>query len=123
MASLDEFAPTYVREQLLVIALANSLIPAKVNTAVDLTVEATGDAAADKAGLVVPIEMIVTSPSSAARGQPFYRHVFRRKAPTQISFVPREGGDHLVVLREVAHNKWWGSIQISVVGSSLQSES
>jgi hypothetical protein len=28
--------------------------------------------------------------------------------PTQFAITPREGGNHLVSLRELAHNRWCG---------------
>lgn len=69
-------------------------------------------------GLVLPLELTVTAPSAVN----FYRHTFRRVIPSFVLFTPREGGEHLVVLRELRHNKWWGSLLLNVQGDTLPRE-
>lgn len=63
-------------------------------------------------GLSLPLEMTVTAPSATG----FVRHIFRTTIPAELSFTPKEGGPHLVRLREVGHNKWHGELVLDVAG-------
>lgn len=69
------------------------------------------------AGIMLPLELTVSSASGAGTYQ---RRTFRRLAPRQISFVPREGGPCLVRLAEAHHNRWFGSLVVDVDGASLK---
>jgi len=68
-------------------------------------------------GIVLPLEMTISGPSGAAV---FKRTVFTRIAPTQLAFLPSEGGSHLVRLAEQNHNRWHGELVVDVEGTSLQ---
>lgn len=61
-------------------------------------------------GLVPPLEFVIASPSG--------RHEAREIAELPIALVhtPTEGGEHRYTLREVAHNRWWGSTSVDVRG-------
>lgn len=114
MAVVDEVSPVTYGQDLIRLAL-NQNTP---------TVRAFGACLVDvdysfalPSGIVLPLEFTVTSSAGAATAQ---RRTFRRLAPSQISFIPREGGPHLVRLAEAHHNRWFGSLLIDVDGSPLK---
>ena len=61
-------------------------------------------------GLVPPLELILAAPNG--------QHLVRELAqlPLAVLFTPTSGGTWRATLREVAHNRWWGSIDIDVIG-------
>ncbi len=66
-------------------------------------------------GIVLPLEFTVVAPSSVNSES----HVYRRFAPLQLTFTPREGGSFLVRLAEQWHNRWWGGLQLEISGDRL----
>ena len=111
--TLDELCPDDVGRRAIRLQPAR-LDPARAFEAFDLAVELDpvfGQVAA-VVGLVLPLEMTVTSPSRSG----FVRHVFRHIVPPSVSFIPHEGGPHLVRLRELGHNRYWGSYVVDVAG-------
>jgi hypothetical protein len=114
MAVVDEVSPVTYGQDLIRLTLSQQT----------QTVRAFGACLIDvdysltlPAGIVLPLEFTVSSSAGAATYQ---RRVFRRLAPLQISFLPREGGPHLVRLAESHHNRWFGSLLIEVDGATLQ---
>ncbi len=107
---VDDLVPAYIKKQNIKLSLARPFDPRRAFHAIDLNVELLAEA--KTAGLVVPLELTITAPSA----QNFHRHIYRRVVPVQVSFTPQEGGQHLVRLRETAHNSWWGSLVIEVAG-------
>lgn len=114
---LETLAPSAVRQPLIVLALANPLAVPSAFRSVAISVTPT--AAALTAGLSLPLELSVTSPSSSRTGNQTYVHVFRRIVPTLVSFVPKEGGAFLIRVRELQHNRWWGALLVQVAGDPL----
>lgn len=108
---LDELCPDYVGERRLVLAVASADAIARAFGAIDLTVDYSQTM---PEGLVLPLELTIVSPSRSN----FVRRLFRRTRPSSISFIPKEGGRHIVRLREVGHNRWWGALAIDVVGET-----
>lgn len=106
---LDDLVPDYIGKQNIKLTLARPLEPQRAFYAVDVDVELLAEALTS--GLVVPLELTVTSPSRT-----LHRKIYRRVVPPQVSFTPQEGGKHLVRLRETAHNSWWGYIVVDVLG-------
>lgn len=110
--SLDEICPSYIGEDRLVLQLqVIGAVRAFEQTAISVDYSATAPE-----GVVLPLELIIQGPSP----QSYVRRVFTRSRPNTLIFTPREGGSHLVTLREFAHNKWWGRLVVSVEGQSLQ---
>lgn len=105
---IDELVPEYMGMQNIKLSLARPFDPRRVFHAIDLKVEMLAEA--KTVGLVVPLELTITAPSK----QNFNRHIYQRVVPVQVSFIPQEGGPHLVRLRETAHNSWWGALVIEV---------
>lgn len=99
-------------EEVLKISFADPLVKARALTALELAIDYAG---ADPRGIVRPLEFRVTGPSAGS----FERRFYRRTTPTSIFWTPREGGRHLVTIREVAHNRWWGRLVVVVAGDTL----
>lgn len=106
---LDELAPMYVGSEALKLSLTDPLAPLRAFAVVDMQVDYSG---AGDEGVVLPLEMLVTGPSPTS----FQRQVFRRSAPSTITFTPSEGGAFLVLLREVGHNKLRGKLTMTISG-------
>jgi hypothetical protein len=110
-ASLEELSPSYIGETRIV--LARTTVQPLAHHPVSVSVDVS---AALPEGLVLPLELVVQGPSVSS----YQRKTFTRAVPVTLIFVPREGGVHLVRLAEVAHNRWWGSVKITVQGDSLE---
>lgn len=110
--SLDEICPRYIGEDRLVLQLQTiGAVRAFEQVAIAVDYSATAPE-----GVVLPLELLIQGPSP----QSYVYRVFRRSKPTTLIFTPREGGSHLITLREFAHNKWWGRLVVSVDGQPLQ---
>ncbi len=68
------------------------------------------------ADVVLPLEFTVSSESGTSN---FQRRFFRKLRPPQLTFIPREGGAHLIRLAEANHNRWFGALQIDVTGERV----
>ena len=114
MAVVDEVSPVTYGQDLIRLTLNRQTPTVRAFGACLIDVDYS---LAAPAGIVLPLEFTVTSSAGAATYQ---RRVYRRAAPPQISFVPREGGPHLVRLSEAHHNRWFGSLLIVVDGAPLE---
>lgn len=115
MPTIDEIAPRYVREKKLDISTDPESEAPRANQPVRLTVSYARTA---PDGVALPLIMEVQGPS----GSSYRRRVFGRVRPAALIFTPREGGRHLVVLREAAHNRHWGSLAVNVAGETSQTQ-
>ena len=117
MATVDDICPSYVWTKRIKLAPATTDAPRAFN-AIDLTVGidtvADADGVLARVGLMLPLELTVTSPSA----ENFFRHVYRRFIPSAVTFTPHEGGRHRVVLREVFHNRFFGALDLDVAGET-----
>jgi hypothetical protein len=113
--SHDEICPPYIGEQRFTLSLV-STAAIQAFSRQQLTIDYSG---AEPDGVVLPLEMIVQGPSRSS----YQRRVYSRAKPTSLFITPREGGPHLVLLREFAHNKWWGRVTLNVEGPSLENSS
>jgi hypothetical protein len=112
LANLDELSPRYLGEDRIGLELAaeqNPIAGRAVSIVVDYTALAPYQAK-------LPLEMVV----QASAPESYQRRIFSRLRPTALTFVPREGGTHSVVLRELGHNRWWGKLRVSVQGELLE---
>ena len=110
--SLDEICPPYVGEARLVLQLQSTgTVRAFEHASILVDYSATAPE-----GVVLPLELLIQGPSP----QSYARRVFLRSRPTALIFTPREGGAHLLTLREFAHNRWWGRLVVDVQGQLLQ---
>lgn len=114
MAVVDDVSPDYYGEDLIRLELSQQTPTVRAFGACLIEVDYSLTL---PAGIVLPLEFTVSSSAGAATYQ---RRVYRRLAPTQLSFQPREGGPHLVRLAEAHHNRWFGSLVINVDGAPLK---
>jgi hypothetical protein len=111
---LDDISPRYYGEDRLRLRLTDPDQPLAAFTAVLVSVDY---ALALPEGVVLPLEFTVTAPSAVNS----IRKVFKRFAPNELAFTPREGGSHLVRLGEQWHNQWWGALVLEIAGDRLSS--
>lgn len=110
---LDEISPSYIREKRLDLTLDESTVkvrafqPALVNVSY---------LRALPEGVMLPLVLEIQGPSA----QSYQRREYVRTAPVSIIFTPKEGGPHLVTLRESAHNLYWASLNLDVEGELLE---
>ncbi len=117
--ALEELSPSYIREPRIALSITLDAVtklapPARAFQPVLLDVDY---ASTKPEGVVLPLLLEVQGPSPAS----YQRREFLHAAPDSLVFEPREGGTHLVTLREVAHNRWWGSLRVEVEGERLDS--
>ncbi len=112
MALIDEISPTYIGEDRFALTLADhaSTVLAFVPFQVDVNY-----GAALPAGIVLPIELLFQAPD----GKVIRRTVFTRTPPSSLLLVPRQRGQHSVLLREMFHNRWQGRLFVDVQGDDL----
>lgn len=114
MSTLDELAPLEVGSESLGLSLADPTATLQAFRAININVDYSG---AGDDGVQFPLELRITGPSPSS----FEQHFFRRTAPSQLSFTPKEGGPYLVLLREVAHNRRKGKLVLEVAGERVDS--
>lgn len=110
---LDELDPPEVGQPLIVLALLDPEQPLRAFSAIPVTIALTG--AASDVGVVFPVEFTVTTPTKLVR------RVFRRVLPSQVTYTPREGGEHLFRIAEIGHNLWFGALSLTIGGAPLTS--
>src|SRR5262245_56424538 len=113
MPTIDELAPKTVREKKLVISLDPESESPRANRPILLSVSYAKTA---PDGIALPLIMQVQGPSAAS----YQERIYNRVRPASLIVTPREGGRHLIVLREAAHNRWWGSITLEVAGEVVE---
>lgn len=73
--------------------------------------------AADVVGVVLPLVASVQPPTP--NGEGYKQKIFSRARPLSYTFIPETAGEHLIVLRESAHNQWQGRLRLLVAGDDL----
>lgn len=123
MSVQEEINPAYGEEARIVLTLddINAPVfprrPCRVNVDTSRCIAPGPNGTSIPVGLMLPIEIIITGP----RGEPdFVRIVDRRTVRTSLTWTPRGPGRHTIVLREAAHNRWFGSLNVDVVGDRTQ---
>lgn len=113
MSFLDDISPSYVGEDRLRLTLTD---PDDLLIAFHPVLISVDYSRALPEGVMLPLELTVTAPSEVNN----VRTLFRRFAPNQIAFTPREGGSHLVRLAEMFHNRYWGSLVLEISGDRIR---
>lgn len=101
-----------MRTRRIVLGLRDPAIVPRVFGHIDITVDYSK--ATPNGGIVLPLEVIITPPTPSLAE----RRVLRRFAPPMVVILPREPGGHLITIREMFHNKFWGSIRVDVKEAS-----
>ena len=112
---LDEISPPEVKERRLALSLAETATPT-AGVPLVISVDYTKTL---PDGVVLPLIVEVQGPSPSS----YTRREYTRGAPESIIVTPKEGGRHIVTVREVAHNKWWGGLQFEAEGADLFADS
>jgi hypothetical protein len=107
---VDDLAPAYMGEDRIRLTLVTLAPQAFSEVEVEVDYAKTLPEFVTK-----PLELIVRSPSP----ENFFYRVFARTVPRTITFIAREGGRHLVLVRESAHNLWHGKLVVDVAGDRL----
>ena len=108
----DEVSPSYLREDRIDLRMSD---PDAVPSALRSFVVEVDYARTLPQGVVLPLVLEMIGPSPAS----YVRRVYSRVAPESFVLTPQESGEHRVILREVAHNKWWGKLAIVVAGDPI----
>lgn len=114
MSYLDEISPPYVGEDRLALAVDDNQVGIEALKSILVNVDYSACA---PEGAMCPLVLEVHGPSERV----VYRE-YLREPPTSIVFTPHEGGAHRVLLRELAHNHWWGRLELDVEGERLTAE-
>lgn len=114
MAVVDEISPSYMGSNFITLQLDSSQTAPMALDSVTLDVDYSRTDA--YGGTVAPLELVIRPPTDSN----LIRKVFNDTLPKTISFTPQEGGPHLVVLREVAHNRFVGILSFNVEGEPLE---
>lgn len=109
---IDELAPEFVGEPRIVVQLDPSTPTPQAFGVVQVNFDYSG---CDPEGIRLPLEFIIQSPSASG----FVREILRTLRPTERTFIPKEGGVHLVLLRELGHNQWFGKLNVTVEGDPI----
>jgi hypothetical protein len=108
--ALTELCPDFCGEQRIALSLADvSVVPSAFRP---ILIAADYFECAPE-GIELPLELLIQAPSQVN----CERRIFDTTAPTSITFTPREGGAHGMVLREIGHNRWNGVLRIDVAGT------
>lgn len=108
---LEEISPEYVGEDRIVVSLVTVSPIALSPVILEIDYEQAGDE-----GVILPIEVIVQPPSIDGSG--YSRRVFRHSTPQGFVWTPITTGPHLVLVREVGHNRWQGRLVVQVAGDT-----
>jgi len=108
----DEISPRYLREDRIDLTRDD---PDAVPSALRSFVVSVSYARTLPQYVVLPLIFEVIGPSQ----QSYQRRIFRRTPPKSIVITPQEGGAHRLLLREAAHNRWWGKLAVNVAGDSI----
>ena len=112
---LDTLSPLYMGEDKITIAVNPISKPPTAERPVTLDFDLSRANAAG--GLVLPVKLIIQPPSLEGVG--YIEKVFSRLVPSSYTFVPREAGEHFILLRESGHNLWQGRLLIQVEGEQF----
>jgi hypothetical protein len=111
-AVLDEISPSYIREPRIDVTLSPDTPKPQAFVPVLMLVSFER---CKPEGVMLPLIFEVQGPSPSS----YQRREFVHSPPDSLVFKPIEGGVHTVTLREVAHNRWFGSLRVTVEGDPL----
>lgn len=115
MPFIDDFSPSIVGADRLKLQIDPSTLPPTAGRAVIINVDASATVA--DGGIVLPVEVVIQAPTVAGSS----RVVQRGQLPAQVSLFPISGGSHMVMVREIGHNQFFGAITFDVAGDEISS--
>lgn len=108
--TIDEISPGYIGEDKLQLSLDPTQVHIRTLQSVLVNVDYSQTM---PEGVVLPLIFESQGPSPFS----YTRKVFYRQ-PTSFVWVPQEGGRHMLLLREAAHNRWHGKLKLRVEGET-----
>lgn len=102
-AWLDEMAPAYLRDE----RIRVSLSPESRVAVGDSVIVLIDYSLAAPEGVKAPLLFTARSAGLLTRKELF-------TADESLVWVPEESGPHLLVVREAAHNRWFGRLRVTV---------
>lgn len=111
----DELCPDYVGDKRLTLNLSDPSAVLQAFTPIDVSVDYDDT---EPQGIVLPLVLTIAAPTAAN----FLRRVYHRVAPSSFTFTPREGGRYVIRFGEFAHNRWYGTMILTVAGDRLSRE-
>lgn len=111
--NIEELSPATIGEDKIALTVDPSTSPPTALKALQINVDYS---ACEPAGVALPLDMIVQGPTEAS----YIERTYRRYKPLTLNFIPFEAGVYLVLLREVAHNRWVGRLRVTVAGDPFQ---
>lgn len=113
-ARIDEVSPAFVGEERIRITLD----PVNPKPKVDLAVTVLFDYAdAEPEGIALPL--VLELQPAFGTGEGYRRREYRELRPSSFTFRTPLAGDYLLLLRESAHNRWRGTLKITVMGDEF----
>lgn len=110
---VDEISPDFVGAEAIGLSLADPLVPILAHRAIGIQVDY---AETFPAFVALPIEVTIQGPNP----DNFIRKIHTRSPPKVVTFTPKDGGTHTVLVREVSHNKWYGTLDVEVLGETSE---
>lgn len=108
-SSSDILAPDYLGDSRIALELAAGSMSPVAGIPVQVSCDYQR---AEPEGVVLPLVLTVTSPA----GKRILERVYQRVVPTELEWTADEGGVHLVRLAERWHNRWFGALEVVVIG-------
>lgn len=112
---LDILSPLTIGEDKIKVTLSELSNPAFVEK--PITVDFDYSAADAEGGLRFPLKVQVIPAFGDGTG--FQEEIFRNIRPSSFSFRAVGAGEHLILIKESAHNQWQGRLLIDVRGEEF----
>jgi hypothetical protein len=110
---IDDFSPAYIGEDKIILTLDQASSSPRVFSSIQVNIDYSETL---PEGVAMPLELIVQGPTEAG----FVERTYRKFKPESVSFKPIAAGEYLVLLREVAHNRWVGRLRFVVTGDEFE---
>ncbi len=110
MAVQDDICPDTVGDALFRLSLADPLARLIPYEPVDVSVDYGSTETIG--GPSLPLELIISGP----KAERVERRLFLLTLPRLITFSAEAPGVHTILLREMAHNLWVGSLRVTIEG-------
>lgn len=111
LSQIDTISPRFVGEERISLTLSQETREPAAGQGFIVLVDAS---AAEPEGLVGPFVITLQTPTGAG----FQRYELE-SLPSGLTFFPQEAGTHLVLVRELGHNRWRGTLAVEVSGETL----
>lgn len=120
-AIIDLVSPITLGSKLLKIEVDESSQPLLNNH--PIKVNFNYDDADDVGGVILPLILTIQAAEFLGEAGGYRRKFFKRSTPASYTFTVPSSGEYLVTLREFAHNRYQGRLQITVGGDQVPTRS